>query len=108
MRLTRRALTATAMAIALLAGPLGSAPALAQARKTGVVLGMVLEPPGLDPTMAPAAAIGEIVHYNILEGLTKIEVDGRVTPLLATGWTSDPDGRSYTFMLRKGVIPPEV
>jgi peptide/nickel transport system substrate-binding protein len=41
-----------------------------------VVLGMVLEPPGLDPTMAPAAAIGEIVHYNVLEGLTKINVDG--------------------------------
>jgi peptide/nickel transport system substrate-binding protein len=103
MDMTRRAITATAIAATLLAGTLGSAPALAQARKTGVVLGMVLEPPGLDPTTAPAAAIGEIVHYNILEGLTKIEVDGRVTPLLATGWTRDPDGRSYTFMLRKGV-----
>jgi peptide/nickel transport system substrate-binding protein len=42
-----------------------------------VVLGMVLEPPGLDPTIAPAAAIGEIVHYNVLEGLTKVNVDGR-------------------------------
>jgi hypothetical protein len=46
--------------------------ALAQARKDTVVLGMVLEPPGLDPTTAPAAAIGEIVHYNVLEGLTRI------------------------------------
>ena len=44
---------------------------------------MVLEPPGLDPTAAPAAAIGEIVHYNVFEGLTKIEMDGSVTPLLA-------------------------
>jgi peptide/nickel transport system substrate-binding protein len=64
---------------------------------------MVLEPPGLDPTIAPAAAIGEIVHYNVLEGLTKINVDGSVTPLLAESWTMDPDGRSYTFKLRKGV-----
>jgi peptide/nickel transport system substrate-binding protein len=29
---------------------------------------MVLEPTGLDPTTAPAAAIGEVVHYNVLEG----------------------------------------
>lgn len=36
-----------------------------------VVLGMVLEPPGLDPTATPAAAIGAIVHYNVLEGLTR-------------------------------------
>ena len=46
--------------------------AQAQSRKDSVVLGMILEPTSLDPTMAPAAAIGEIVHYNIFEGLTKI------------------------------------
>jgi len=71
--------------------------------KDSAVLAMVLEPPGLDPTTAPAAAIGEIVHYNVLEGLTKINVNGTVTPLLAESWTMDPDGKSYTFKLRKGV-----
>jgi peptide/nickel transport system substrate-binding protein len=75
----------------------------AQGRKDAVTIGMVLEPPGLDPTVAPAAAIGEIVHYNVLEGLTKINVDGTVTPLLAESWTMDPDGRSYTFKLRRNV-----
>jgi peptide/nickel transport system substrate-binding protein len=75
----------------------------AQSGKSAVTLGMVLEPTSLDPTTAPAAAIGEIVHYNVLEGLTKINVDGRVTPLLATSWTMDPDGKSYTFALKKGV-----
>ena len=41
------------------------------------MLGMVLEPaPGSTRPSAPAAAIGEIVHYNVLEGLTKIN-DGR-------------------------------
>jgi peptide/nickel transport system substrate-binding protein len=64
---------------------------------------MVLEPPGMDPTIAPAAAIGEIVHYNVLEGLTKINVDGSVAPLLAESWAMEPDGKSYTFKLRKGV-----
>jgi len=82
---------------------LGNAEAQPQ-RKDSVVLGMVLEPaPGLDPTMAPAAAIGEVVHMNVLEGLTKINMDGRVTPLLAESWTIDPDGKVYTFRLRKGV-----
>jgi peptide/nickel transport system substrate-binding protein len=77
--------------------------AQAQTNKTRVTLAMVLEPPGMDPTTAPAAAIGEIVHYNVLEGLTKINVDGTVTPLLAERWTMEPDGRSYTFKLKKGV-----
>ena len=77
--------------------------AQAQARKDTVVLGMILEPTSLDPTTAPAAAIGEIVHYNILEGLTKINVDGSITPLLAESWKMDADGKAFTFKLRKGV-----
>ncbi len=90
-------------ACALAALALGAAaPAFAQ-HKDRVVLGMVLEPPGLDPTTAPAAAIGEIVHYNVLEGLTKINVDGTITPLLAESWSIDPDGKAYTFKLRHGV-----
>ena len=65
---------------------------------------MVLEPaPGLDPTMAAAAAIGEVVHMSVLEGLTKINMDGKISPLLAESWTTDPDGRVYTFKLRKNV-----
>jgi peptide/nickel transport system substrate-binding protein len=90
----------------LLAGaPLATALPLAQAqsKKDSVVLGMVLEPTSLDPTTAAAAAIGEIVHYNVLEGLTKISVDGAVTPLLADNWYHTPDGKTYTFTLKKGV-----
>ena len=78
--------------------------ALAQAKKDSVVLGMVLEPaPGLDPTTAAAAAIGEVVHMSVLEGLTKINMDGKITPLLAESWTTDPDGKVYTFKLKRGV-----
>ena len=99
MTLHRRAALAALALAAALTAPL----ALAQGKKDSVTLAMVLEPPGLDPTIAPAAAIGEIVHYNVLEGLTKVNVDGSVTPLLAEGWTMDPDGRSYTFKLKKGI-----
>ena len=100
LQTVRRGLAAGAMLAA--ARALASAPAFAQ-RKDAAVIGMTLEPPGLDPTTAPAAAIGEIVHYNVLEGLTKIEMDGKVTPLLADSWTIEPDGKTYTFKLKKGV-----
>ncbi|MEO7852381.1 MAG: ABC transporter substrate-binding protein [Rubrivivax sp.] len=103
MSLHRRTLNSfLAFTLALSASGI-SFDAAAQARKDTLVLGMVLEPPGLDPTIAPAAAIGEIVHYNILEGLTKINVDGSVSPLLAESWVISPDGTSYTFKLRKGI-----
>jgi peptide/nickel transport system substrate-binding protein len=97
MNPSHRLIAALALsAVALAAG--------AQARKDSVVLGMVLEPaPGLDPTAASAAAIGEVVHYNVLEGLTRINMDGSVGPLLAESWTIDPDGKVYTFKLRRNV-----
>ena len=75
---------------------------LASAKDT-VTIGMVLEPPGLDPTTAPAAAIGEVTQYNIFEGLTKINEDFSVTPLLAEKWSFSPDLKTLTFALRKGV-----
>ena len=101
--MTRRTLawsSAAVLVASLVAAPLQ---AHAQSRKDTVTLGMILEPTSLDPTMAPAAAIGEVVHYNILEGLTKINVDGSVSPLLAESWKMDADGKAYTFKLRKGV-----
>ncbi|MDA7415557.1 ABC transporter substrate-binding protein [Xenophilus arseniciresistens] len=77
--------------------------AMAQSRKDALVLGMALEPPGLDPTAGAAAAIAEITQYNIFETLTKINSDGSVTPLLAESWEVSPDLKTYTFKLRKGV-----
>ena len=92
------------LAAAGLPGVAVSGAAQAQGRrKDSVVLGMILEPPGLDPTVAAAAAIGEVVHYNIFEGLTRIAMDGSVTPLLAESWETTPDGKAYTFKLRAGV-----
>ena len=39
--------------------------AFAQSKKDAMVLGMTLEPPGLDATANAASAIGEITLYNI-------------------------------------------
>ena len=50
------------------------------AAKTDLVLGIVLEPPHLDPTAGAAAAIDEIVYANIFEGLTRIGSKGERSP----------------------------
>src|SRR5260221_1858716 len=91
-------LLAAAAAAALLPGV-----AVAQTKKGAIVVGLGLEPPGLDPTTGAAAAIGEITLYNVFEGLTKINGDATVTPLLADGWTVTPDLKAYTFRLRRRV-----
>ncbi|MGD9044219.1 MAG: ABC transporter substrate-binding protein [Desulfobacterales bacterium] len=61
------------------------------------------EPPGLDPTANTAAAIDRVVYANIYEGLIKVNSEGKFVPGLATRWTVSPDGKIYTFYLRKGV-----
>jgi peptide/nickel transport system substrate-binding protein len=74
----------------------------AQAKDT-LSLGMVLEPPHLDPTAGAAAAIREVTYANIHEGLVRIDAEGEVRPGLAASWTVSPDGLTYTFRLRTGV-----
>ncbi len=68
-----------------------------------VVLGMQLEPPGLDPTRGAAGAIDDVVYANIFEGLTRITEDGSIKPALAKSWTVSSDGREYIFTLQEGV-----
>jgi peptide/nickel transport system substrate-binding protein len=73
------------------------------AAKDSLVLGMVLEPPHLDPTAGAAAAIDEVVYANVFEGLTRIDRNGVVKPALAESWSVSDDGLTYTFTLRSGV-----
>ena len=93
----KKLLTAAALAGAILA------PAMANAAKDSIVIGMRLEPPGLDPTTGAAAAISQITLYNVYEGLTKITPDGGVEPSLATGWEVSDDFKTWTFKLAEGV-----
>jgi peptide/nickel transport system substrate-binding protein len=95
-----RKLALVSLALAALALPFTAA---AEAKKDTVVIGMTLEPPGLDPTTGAAAAIGEITHLNIYEGLTRINENGSVSPLLAESWTVSPDLKTFTFKLLQGV-----
>jgi len=73
------------------------------AQQDTITLGMVLEPPNLDPTGGAAAAIDEVVYANIFEGLTRFGPDGAVLPALSKSWEVSEDGTVYTFMLNEGV-----
>ncbi|MGO1119824.1 ABC transporter substrate-binding protein [Rhodovibrionaceae bacterium A322] len=91
----------TASSLALAAMVMGGGTALAA--KDSLTLGVVLEPPHLDPTGGAAAAIDEVVYANVFEGLTRIDSEGAVQPALAKSWTVSDDGLTYTFMLQEGV-----
>jgi peptide/nickel transport system substrate-binding protein len=94
-RVGRWMIGAAALALA------AASPALAA--KDAARLGMVLEPPGLDPTAGAAAAIREVTYLNIYEGLTRIDSKGEPQPALAKSWTVSDDGKTYTFKLATGV-----
>lgn len=80
-----------------------SATGAAVAAKKTLVVGMAIEPAGLDPTIAAPVAIGQVTWQNIFEGLVTIDRDGKVQPQLAKSWEISPDGLIYTFKLQSGI-----
>ena len=91
----RASLCTAALTVSLVAAP-------AQARDA-ISIGLIQEPPGLDPTIRTAAIINYISMMNIFEGLTKLNEDGTYSPNLAKSWEVTPDGKTYTFHLLEGV-----
>src|SRR5215471_2541862 len=75
----------------------------ALAAKNSVVIGLVVEPEGLDPTIAAPTAIRVVTWLNLFEGLVRLDETGHVLPLLARSWTISDDGLTYTFKLQPGV-----
>lgn len=77
--------------------------ALPAAAQDAITLGMVLEPPNLDPTGGAAAATDEVVYANVFEGLTRFGPNGTIEPALAERWDIEDEGRAYVFHLHDGV-----
>jgi peptide/nickel transport system substrate-binding protein len=88
-------------AMVLLAAVLSLAPCARGAQR--VIIGTQLEPPILDPTANPAAAISEVLYGNVYEGLVQFAADGSVLPNLALSWDVSGDGLTYVFHLRSRV-----
>lgn len=62
------------------------------------------EPPTLDPTSDPAAAIDLILHHNLYECLVQVGENGEFHPQIAESWEVSGDGLVWTFHLREGVV----
>jgi peptide/nickel transport system substrate-binding protein len=95
--LTRPAFSALALLGALL---LAASPVYGAQR---MIIGTQLEPPVLDPTANPAAAISEVLYGNVYEGLVQFAADGSAQPRLALSWEISSDGLTYVFHLKSGV-----
>ena len=60
------------------------------------------DPKSLDPAQATDVPTGRAVSY-VFDGLTRFSPDAKLEPSLAERWEVSPDGRTYTFHLRRNV-----
>src|SRR5205823_6207288 len=60
------------------------------------------DPRSLDPSLSTDVPTGRAVAY-VFDGLTSFDAKANVNPDLAERWDVTPDGRTYTFHLRRGV-----
>lgn len=61
------------------------------------------DPRSLDPALSTDVPTGEAVTL-LFDNLTQFDPEGRVVGGLATTWWATPDGRTWTFRLRSGVV----
>jgi oligopeptide transport system substrate-binding protein len=59
-------------------------------------------PPDLNPVHAADTASSRVI-YQMFEMLVDLDTEGEIVPNLAEDWSISPDGKVYTFYLRKGV-----
>jgi ABC-type transport system substrate-binding protein len=60
------------------------------------------DPRSIDPSLSTDVPTGRAVGY-LFDGLTAFDAAATVHPALAERWDVSPDGRVYTFHLRRGV-----
>jgi ABC-type transport system substrate-binding protein len=89
-----------AVALALLF-PLQAA---AQTPKRGgtLVVGKSQDLPGLDPHPSTSSITYQVLSL-VYQGLVDFDRDLKIKPVLAESWKVSPDGKQWTFALRKGV-----
>jgi oligopeptide transport system substrate-binding protein len=86
----------------LVAALLGCRGESAVARERELRVNLITEPPTLDWTLATDATSFQVIQ-QLMRGLTEIGPDLAPRPALAERWDVSPDGRTYTFHLRRDV-----
>ena len=88
---------------AVLTGSLTS-PLAAQTPKRGgtLVVGMSQDLPGLDPHPSTSTITYQVLSL-VYQGLVDFDRDLKIRPVLAESWKVSPNGKEWTFALRKGV-----
>lgn len=110
---SRRLITATALAVTMLAAGCGYGPNSAESvpepdtavldNGAGLVAATVAVPTGFDPHRERTS--GErVYYYPVFDRLTRVETGGVVVPMLATSWDTAPDAMSMRMSLREGVV----
>ncbi len=100
-RMTRRQFLS--LAAAAVAMPAISAAAQPPRRTGGTFISAkTTEAPSLDTILEQAASRQriDVLFYN---RLVEWGADGKIEPVLAESWTTSPDGKTWTFKLRRGV-----
>ncbi|MFW6598514.1 ABC transporter substrate-binding protein [Propionibacteriaceae bacterium Y2011] len=87
------------LGLALLAPAIASCTPGPSEASRDLVVGATAQPPALDPVVSDAAAIPQVLLYNLYETLLKLDDAGEMQPLLATDWTVSDDRLVYTFTL---------
>ena len=68
-----------------------------------LVIGVTQDIDSMDPALAESAATRELL-FNVYDGLVKPDTEGNLNPAVASDFTISPDGTTYSFELREGVL----
>jgi peptide/nickel transport system substrate-binding protein len=68
-----------------------------------ITIGWGQDPDNVDPAITLAQTVRSM-DIQVFQTLIWETPSGQLTPDLATSWSVSPDGKTYTFNLRKGVI----
>lgn len=61
------------------------------------------DPPSIDWSLATDNVSKEVI-VNLMEGLLEPDENAHIKPAMAESWSLSPDGKTYTFKLRNGIV----